>query len=175
MQWTDVINDPCLRNLPYKIELNRWGNIEMSPASNRHGFFQSRLSFLLLKRLPLGEVISECSVQTPEGVKVPDVAWCSAEFLRRHGFETPYTEAPELCVEIVSPSNSPWEMLEKVQIYLAAGAIEAWLVSEEGKIAFYDRSGQIAQSSFNISAEDLAAGLRMTSAWQPVGLQVATY
>ena len=52
-------------------------------------------------------------------------------------------------------------MLEKVQIYLAAGAVEAWLVSEEGKIAFYDRSGQIAQSSFNIAAEDLAAGLRL--------------
>lgn len=161
MQWTDVINDPCLRDLPYKIELNRWGNIEMSPASNRHGIYQAHLSSLLLNRLPVGEVISECSVQTLEGVKVPDVAWCSTEFLQRHGFETPYSEAPELCVEILSSSNSPWEMLEKIQIYLAAGAVEAWLVSEEGKIAFYDRTGQIAQSSFNVAAEDLAAGLRL--------------
>lgn len=161
MQWTDVINDPCLRDLPYKIELNRWGNIKMSPASNKHGAYQSRMSSLLSKHKPVGEVIMECSVQTPEGVKVPDVAWCSTEFLRRHGFETPYSEAPELCVEILSPLNSPWEMLEKVQIYLATGAVEAWLVSEEGKIAFYDRSGQIAQSSFNVAAEDLAAGLRL--------------
>ncbi|MFA7242623.1 MAG: Uma2 family endonuclease [Sulfuricellaceae bacterium] len=161
MQWTDVINDPCLRDLPYKIELNRWGNIEMSPASNRHGAYQSRMSALLSKHMPIGEVIMECSVQTPEGVKVPDVAWCSTGFLQRHGFETPYSEAPELCVEILSPSNSPWEMLEKVQIYLTAGAVEAWLVSEEGKIAFYDRTGQIAQSSFNVAAEDLVAGLRL--------------
>ena len=114
MQWTDVINDPCLRDLPYKIELNRWGNIEMSPASNKHGIYQAHLSRLLLNRMAVGEVISECSVQTPEGVKVPDVAWCSSEFLQRHGFETPYSEAPELCVEIPSPSNSPQEMLEKI-------------------------------------------------------------
>jgi len=161
MQWTDVINDPCLRDLPYKIELNRWGNIEMSPASNKHGVYQSRLSVLLSKYMPVGEVISECSVQTPEGVKVPDVAWCSTEFLQRHGFETPYREAPELCVEILSPSNSQWEMLEKIQVYLAAGALEAWLVSEDGKIAFYDRRGQISQSSFNVGADDLIAGLRL--------------
>ena len=161
MQWMDVINDPCLRDLPYKIELNRWGNIEMSPASNRHGIYQAHLSGLLLKRMAVGEVISECSVQTREGVKVPDVAWCSTGFLQRHGFETPYSEAPELCVEILSPSNSPWEMLEKVQIYLAAGAVEVWLVSEAGKIAFYDHSGQIAQSSFNVGADDLTAGLRL--------------
>jgi Uma2 family endonuclease len=161
MQWTDVINDPCLRDLPYKIELNRWGNIEMSPASNKHGIYQAHLSSLLLNRMTVGEVISECSIQTPEGVKVPDVAWCSSEFLQRHGFETPYSEAPELCVEILSPSNSPWEFLEKIQIYLAAGAREAWLVGEDGKIAFYDRSGAIAISSFNVDTEDLIAGLRL--------------
>lgn len=160
MEWTDVINDPCLRDLPYKIELNRWGNIEMSPASNRHGIYQAHLSSLLLKQMPSGEVISECSVQTAEGVKVPDVAWCSIEFLQRHGFETPYSESPELCVEIVSPSNSKWEMLEKIQIYLAAGAVEVWLVSEEGKIEFYDHSGQIGQSSFGIRTEELLAGMR---------------
>ena len=163
MQWTEVMNDPCLRDLPYKIELNRWGNIEMSPASNKHGFYQSRLSVLLSQHLPAGEVITECSVETPEGVKVPDVAWCSDEFLQRHGFETPYPEAPELCVEILSPSNSSEQMQEKVQLYLAAGAAEAWLVSEAGKIIFYDRSGPIVQSSFNIGADDLLAGLRIKS------------
>lgn len=161
MQWTDVINDPCLRDLPYKIELNRWGKIEMSPASNKHGLYQSRLSIVLSKHMPAGEVITECSVQTQDGVKVPDVAWCSTEFLQRHGFETPYTEAPELCVEIISPSNNQWEMLQKIEIYLAAGAVEVWLVSEEGKVAFYDRSGQIARSSFNVGSEDLDAGLRL--------------
>lgn len=161
MQWTDVMNDPSLRDLPYKIELNRWGNIEMSPASNRHGIYQAYLSSLLLRQMPVGQVISECSVQTTEGVKVPDVAWCSTEFLKRHGFETPYSEAPELCVEILSPSNSQWEMLEKVRIYLASGALEVWLVSEDGKTAFYNRNGAVMQSAFNVNLDELTTALRL--------------
>lgn len=37
MQWSEVITNPFLKNLPFKIELNKWGKIEMSPASNQHG------------------------------------------------------------------------------------------------------------------------------------------
>ena len=38
----------CSKDLPYKIELNKWGNIEMSPARNRHGEFQVQpLAYLL--------------------------------------------------------------------------------------------------------------------------------
>jgi len=37
MQWSDVIDNPLLQNLPFKIELNRFGNILMTPASNQHG------------------------------------------------------------------------------------------------------------------------------------------
>jgi len=40
MEWTDVVDNPLLQNLPFKIELNRWGKILMSPASNNHGILQ---------------------------------------------------------------------------------------------------------------------------------------
>jgi hypothetical protein len=43
MRWADVIDNPLLQNLPFKIELNRWGRIEMSPASNQHGAVKSDL------------------------------------------------------------------------------------------------------------------------------------
>lgn len=33
MRWSEVIDNPVLQNLPFKIELNRFGNILMSPAS----------------------------------------------------------------------------------------------------------------------------------------------
>ena len=36
MTWEEVLADRSLQDLPYKIELNKWGNIEMSPAKNRH-------------------------------------------------------------------------------------------------------------------------------------------
>ena len=47
MQWLDVINDASLANLPYKIELNEYGQIVMSSASNKHGFLQAEIAFFL--------------------------------------------------------------------------------------------------------------------------------
>jgi hypothetical protein len=40
IRWAEVINDPALRELPYKIELNAYGKIEMSPANNRYARLQ---------------------------------------------------------------------------------------------------------------------------------------
>ena len=36
MQWQEVVNDPSLQDLPYNIEMNEYGKIIMSPASNKH-------------------------------------------------------------------------------------------------------------------------------------------
>lgn len=55
MQWQDVLADKSLRDLPYKIELNEYGNIEMSPASFTHSRFQGKLAALLSVQLG-GEV-----------------------------------------------------------------------------------------------------------------------
>ena len=44
-RWLEVVNDPFLRGLPYKIELNKWGHIEMTaPASPMHMRLASRRS-----------------------------------------------------------------------------------------------------------------------------------
>jgi hypothetical protein len=59
MQWSDVINDPSLRDLPYKIELDAQGRIVTSPASNRHGAQQARLVRLLARLLSDGEIATE--------------------------------------------------------------------------------------------------------------------
>jgi Uma2 family endonuclease len=146
-RWRELCRDPLLRNLPYKIELNKWGKIEMSPASNRHGALQGEIIGLLLSLKRGGRRYSECSVATTEGVKVADVAWASAAFLRRHGNTTPFTTAPEICVEVVSPSNSGIEIAEKIALYLAAGAVEVWVCAETGELSFHTRDGEIHSSS----------------------------
>ncbi len=132
MQWSEVIANPFLQNLPFKIELNKWGKIEMSPASNQHGLIQGDI-YSELKRKRGGKVIIECSVQTTEGVKVADVAWISDALYKRLGNETPYSQCPEICVEIMSPSNSWAEMHMKASLYLAAGAKEVWIQPLNGK------------------------------------------
>ena len=89
MEWQQVIENPFLQNLPFKIELNKWGKVLMSPASNNHGRWQFEVGTLIKEKKQSGVVITECSIQTPEGVKVADVAWLSDEFVEKHGFGNP--------------------------------------------------------------------------------------
>lgn len=147
MNWSSVLSDPVLKDLPFKIELDKWGKILMSPASNSHGHLQFEIGTQIINQMQgRGKIIMECSIQTSQGVKVADVAWASETFLVAHGFETPYTKAPELCVEVVSPSNSKGEMEEKVALYLEQGAIEVWIVYENGLKLYYNAEGEIAAS-----------------------------
>jgi Uma2 family endonuclease len=151
LRWAEVCRDATLQDLPYKIELNAWGKIEMSPASNRHARLQGKVTSELARQLTGGEVLTESPVLTDIGIRVPDVAWASTVFLRTHGEATPYPRAPEICVEIVSPSNSDAEMQEKTRAYLAAGAQEVWLVSEDGGIRYFDHSGEKPSTRYPLS------------------------
>lgn len=147
MDWASVINNPFLKDLPFKIELDKWGRILMSPASNNHGIIQFETGVKIRDaKKGKGKVITECSIQTNQGVKVADVAWASDSFIEKFGFETPYKRAPEICVEVVSSSNSQGEIDEKIELYLAKGAHEVWIVSEGGKTRYYTYEGEIEKS-----------------------------
>jgi Uma2 family endonuclease len=78
------------------------------------------------------------------------VAWCSKAFFNQHDYETPYTQAPEICIEIVSPSNSKNEMIEKTQLYLQADATEVWIVWEKGTVDYYGKTGKLGGSEYGI-------------------------
>lgn len=149
MEWSEVIDNPLLKDLPFKIELNRFGKLLMSPASNKHGIAQSRIGALLTNKHPHGVTISECSIQTPEGTKVADVAWASDAFIETWGTVTPFPRAPELCVEIVSPSNSREEMQIKTALYLEAGAEEVWIVYIDSHLEIFTAAGQVNNSAFS--------------------------
>lgn len=155
MEWTEVINNPLFKDLPFKIELNKFGKLLMSPASNQHGRIQMRIGNNLMNKLLRGEVIAECSIQTSDGVKVADVAWASDEFINTFAYKTPYPKAPEICIEIVSPSNSKAELLEKVDLYLAKGAHEVWIVYEDGQILTFIHAGEIEKSAIAADAQSL--------------------
>ena len=89
MEWSEVITNPVLQNLPFKIELNKFGKLLMSPASNLHGRVQGRLAATLWNDMPEGEVITECSIETSDGVKVAYVVWASAAFIAEFGYANP--------------------------------------------------------------------------------------
>lgn len=147
MDWSSVIDNPFLKDLPFKIELDKWGKILMTPASNSHGRLQFETGAKIRDaKQGRGKVITACSIHARQGVKVADVAWASDSFIERFGFETPYKRAPEICVEVVSSSNSQGEIDEKIELYLSKGAHEVWIVSEDGRIRYYTYEGEIDES-----------------------------
>lgn len=93
-----------------------------------------------------GQILVECSIQTRDGVKVADVAWASGEFMKKHGYSTPYAQSPEVCVEVRLPSNRQEEIEEKVALYLAAGAQEIWVVVEGHGITYYTHNRTMKKS-----------------------------
>jgi len=74
------------------------------------------------------------------------VVWFSDEFFAIHQWETPFTQAPEICVEILSPSNSSAEMPLKRALYFGAGAKKVWQCEQDGVLSFYSPQGPIEES-----------------------------
>ncbi len=137
-RWHDIVRDPALQDLPYKVETNERGQLVLSPNKNRHSDRQTQLFLLLQEYAPEGHISVEYALATPKGVKAPDVVWMSR--VRKREMEAtgdPSTLAPELCVEVMSASNTEAEMQEKRALYREIGAEEVWIVDESGQIRFF--------------------------------------
>ena len=146
MTWLDLCKDKRLQDLPYKIELNKAGKIIMSPTRNRHGYYAGKITRLLAKLIPRGEVLVELAVETEDSTKVADVAWASPKTFKIICDEASCSVAPEICVEVRSPFNPDSEMDEKRALYLKAGAKEFWLCDERGRISFFNAAGLLKRS-----------------------------
>ena len=146
MDWKEVTENPNLRNLPFKIELNEYGQIVMNPVKLSHSAYQDEISHLLKNINPDGRTLVECAIWTRRGTKVADVAWFSDERWAGQKGNPEASIAPELCVEVASISSSQREMNQKRKLYFEQGAIEFWFCSEYGDITFYNSEGQIKSS-----------------------------
>jgi Uma2 family endonuclease len=144
MNWQEVCESPYLQDIPFKIELNCWGQIIMSPAKNIHSAMQWRIQRTLYELLGnTGEIIPECSIQTGDNVKVADVVWISNQRFQQVRHEIAYSLAPEICIEVISAGNTKKEMRKKIALYLKAGANEVWICTEDGKMSFYNHGGKL--------------------------------
>jgi Uma2 family endonuclease len=148
-RWQQLALDPELARLPYRIESDRLGRIIMSPPPHfDHTWRAAKINRLLREYLPQGEVLGETPLSTSDGVKVMDVAWVSPEYTSELETQRPVAlvRAPEICIEILSPSNTEEEIAEKRALYFEAGANEVWICELDGRMSFYCR-GQLTNSS----------------------------
>jgi len=137
-RWQELLADPELAKVEGRIETDRHGHIIMSPPpAPSHGSYQSEIGYLLRTLMPNGRVLSECPISTADGVKAADVAWASPECMRVLGNRVCFPKAPEICVEVLSPSNTEAEIDEKMTLYFDAGAKEVWICSLLGEMTFF--------------------------------------
>lgn len=127
MNWQEVCEESNLQNLPFKIELNKRGQIIMSPAKVYHSAYQGEIEYFLRSLLKQGKTLPECAIFTRDGTKVASVVWVSKERFSIIKNETECSIAPEICIEVLSSSNTEDEMVEKRELYFEQKAEEVWI------------------------------------------------
>lgn len=71
---------------------------------------------------------------------IPDASYVS--YARQPELPQKFTIAPDLAVEVVSPSNRPRQMLNKVERYLESGTQLVWVVYPEEQVVDVYRLGE---------------------------------
>ncbi|HEY0009235.1 MAG TPA: Uma2 family endonuclease [Tepidisphaeraceae bacterium] len=118
-------------------ELVRGRIIEMAPAGSDHGDIALTLGSLVhvfVREHKLGRTYAAETgfilALNPDTVRAPDVAFVSAARVDQLRAGSGFLNGPpDLAVEVLSPSNSAAEMLEKVSDYLKAGTKLVWIVN----------------------------------------------
>ena len=137
-RWAEICTDPRLANLPDRIETDRHGHILMTPPPGfPHSDRQGQIMTLLIQLLPTGRAMPECPISTADGVKAVDLAWLASGRLELRERPLVLTGAPEICIEVFSPSNTQREIDEKRALYFDAGATEVWICNLDGSMSFF--------------------------------------
>lgn len=154
-----------------------WGRCELiagrvvtlSPSKGRHGMIagliHSHLGAHVLPR-DLGYVFAaETGIllsSDPDTVRAPDVAFIRKERMPADGLPDEFLRvAPDLVVEVVSPSDRFSATVEKIEAYLRAGVRTAWIVDPRTRtIHVYrkDRPAEVLRASDTLREEELLPG-----------------
>jgi Uma2 family endonuclease len=107
----------------------------MSPAGVEHGWVIMNVAVPLavfVKQQRLGYVLgAETGFvihHEPDSVRAPDVAFLCRERIQGEVPAGFLEGAPDIAVEVLSPSDTASEVLEKAEDWLTAGCDEVWLV-----------------------------------------------
>lgn len=128
-------------------ELVRGEVVEVTPPNKPHAKVCGRITIRLGnfgERTGFGYVLGETAVVTermPDSVRGADVCFFSNARLPESEDDAANLVAPDLVVEVYSPSNRPGEMQEKVGEYLNAGALMVWVAYPRTRSVVIHRPG----------------------------------
>ncbi len=161
-----------------RTELVRGRLMVREPAAYGHGVLAARVlariaAFLEAHQAasaapnPLGEVLAAETgftlQRSPDTVRAPDVAFVA--WSRRPASGSGFAElAPDLAVEVLSPSDRPGEVLAKVADWLDAGTSLVWVIDPGRRLARVyraDGSASIVPDSDSLNGEGILPGFTL--------------
>jgi Uma2 family endonuclease len=120
---------------PYRHELIGGRLLREPRPGAQHGALVVELAAALLdftRRQGIGRVVVDTGFvlfEEPPTVRGPDVAFVSSARIPPEGLPGGFIRgAPDLAIEVVSPSNSLAGMQAKIADYLRAGSLSVWIV-----------------------------------------------
>jgi Uma2 family endonuclease len=162
-----------------RLELVRGQLLVREPASFRHGALTMRIGVAIANHLvseqlaqgwpqPRGRVATAdpgfTLARRPDTVRAPDIAYVSRD---RHSAPMPegFPEfAPDLAVEVRSPSDGTGEVVAKVGDWLSAGAMLVWVVDPpRTSVVVYRADGSVTVlgSADALSGDDVLPGFSL--------------
>lgn len=136
------LEDMEARGLIREIVHGQWVPVaEEKMAGELHGAIATNLILALasyVKAHKLGRVypadttsILEEDAQGIQLMRLPDVSFVAADRIKTHNRETYYQLAPDLAIEIISPSERAVTIRSKLKEYLRTGVRQVWQVYPE--------------------------------------------
>ena len=141
-----------LESLPESgsFELVRGEVVELPPPGPEHGRICLKVGFVLEsfgRRSGLGYALTNdtatLTARGPDTVRGADVSYYTRARLPEAEIGNRLAPiAPDLVVEVNSPSNRPSEMRDKVKEYLDAGVLMVWVVYPSQRLIAISRPGE---------------------------------
>jgi Uma2 family endonuclease len=125
------------------------GHIEKRNVGEKdHSKLQFRIAMLLERMGVLAPFIETRLRVAPDRYRVPDICAYAAE-----PDEQIFTEAPDLCIEILSPEDRLSRITKRAEDYLALGVPSVWVLDPWQKKAYIiERAGGFREVTGEIAA-----------------------
>lgn len=167
-----MITADALLELPddgFRYELVEGELRKMPPPGLTHAWIIAKLIHALLQYMdthPLGRVFAEFGyllAENPDTVLAPDVSFLQQERLAGADLARTYwVGAPDLAVEVVSPSDRYTEVTEKVARWLAAGTRLVWVIDPRRQQITVHRAPNAVS---NLTVADILDGGDVLPGW----------
>ena len=120
-----------------------------TPAGSKHSSIVIKLASLLLQHVEahsLGEVFGPDTgfkiAESPDTVRAPDVAFVKEQRIPAGELtEKFWPGAPDLAIEVISPTDTLYELDEKIEEYITSGVTLVWVVDPKKRTVTVYQTG----------------------------------